>query len=69
MKIKGIRDKTALKFVYAAKAIQTKKPIIKDKKLIVFPNKKVEIFLDLEGTDPTMIDEEIIQVDYLIGIQ
>jgi len=68
VKIKGIGEKTAPKFVYAAKAIQAKKPIIKDRKSIAFPNKKVEIFLDLEGTDPSMTDEEIIQVDYLIGI-
>jgi len=66
--IKGIGAKTATKFVYSAKAIQSKKPIIKDRKSIVFPNNKVEIFLDLEGTDPTMVGEEIIQMDYLIGI-
>lgn len=53
MTIKGIGAKTASKFIHAAKAIQTKKPIIKDRNLILFPNKKVEIFLDLEGTDPT----------------
>lgn len=68
MKIKGIGAKTASKFINAAKAIQTKKPIIKDRNLILFPNRKVEIFLDLEGTDPTMMGEEVIQVDYLIGI-
>lgn len=68
MKIKGIGPKTAPKFVYAAKAIQSKKPIIKDRDAIVFPNNKVEIFLDLEGTDPSMVGEEIIQVDYLIGV-
>lgn len=68
MKIKGIGQKTAPKFVYAAKAIQSKKPIIKNKDAIIFPNNEVEIFLDLEGTDPSMVGEEIIQVDYLIGI-
>ena len=67
VKIKGIGDKTANKYVYSAKAIQSKKPIIKNVKLIVFPTCKVEIFLDLEGVDPTMMGEEIIQVDYLIG--
>lgn len=66
--IKGIGEKTATKYVTTAKAIQTKSPIIKNSKLIVFPERKVEIFLDLEGTDPTMVGEEIIQVDYLIGI-
>ncbi len=68
MRIKGIGVKTAPKFVYGAKAIQSKKPIVKDRDSIIFPNKKVEIFLDLEGTDPTMVGEEVIQVDYLIGI-
>lgn len=69
MKIKGIGSKTAPKFVYAAKAIQSKKHIVKSRESIVFPNKKLEIFLDLEGTDPAMMDgEEIIPVDYLIGI-
>ena len=66
--IKGIGEKTATKHVTTAKAIQTKSPIIKNRELIVFPERKVEIFLDLEGTDPTMVGEEIIQVDYLIGI-
>jgi uncharacterized protein len=28
----------------------------------------MEMFLDLEGTDPTTVEEEIIQMDYLIGI-
>jgi len=66
--IKGIREKTATKYVTSAKAIQTKSHIIKNKELIVFPERKVEIFLDLEGTDPMMVGEEIIQIDYLIGI-
>ena len=68
MKVKGIGPKTAPKFVYAAKAIQLKKPLIKDRGAIIFPNNKTEIFLDLEGTDPSMVGEEVIQVDYLIGI-
>ncbi len=68
MNIQGIGVKTAPKFVYSAKAIQSKTPLVKDKDSIIFPSKKVEIFLDLEGTDPTMVGEEIIQVDYLIGI-
>lgn len=68
MKIKGIGPKTAPKFVFAAKAIQSKQPIIKEREAIVFPSSKVEIFLDLEGTDPSVVGEEIIQVDYLIGV-
>ena len=68
IEIKGIGEKTATKYVTSAKAIQTKSHIIKNKELIVFPERKVEIFLDLEGTDPTMVGDEIIQIDYLIGI-
>ncbi len=68
VKVKGIGDKTAGKLVYSAKAIQSKEPIIKNRESIVFPTCKVEIFLDLEGVDPSMMGgEEVIQVDYLIG--
>ena len=66
--IKGIGKKTAAKYVTTAKAIKTKSHIIIDKDAINFPERKVEIFLDLEGIDPTMADEEILQIDYLIGI-
>ncbi len=67
VEIKGIGNGTAAKLVYSAKAIQSKKPIIKNIKSIVFPVCKVEIFLDLEGVDPSMMGDEVIQVDYLIG--
>lgn len=67
VKIKGIRDKTAAKYVNSAKAIASKKPVIKNVKSIVFPSCKVEIFLDLEGVDPATMGDEIVQVDYLIG--
>lgn len=67
VEIKGVGNGTAAKLVYSAKAIQSKKPIIKNIKSIVFPTCKVEIFLDLEGVDPTIMGEEVIQVDYLIG--
>jgi predicted RecB family nuclease len=67
VKIKGIGDKTAVKYVNSAKAIASKKPIIKNVKSIVFPSCKVEIFLDLEGVDPATMGDEVVQVDYLIG--
>lgn len=67
VEIKGVGNGTAAKLVYSAKAIQSKKPIIKNMKSIVFPSCKVEIFLDLEGVDPAMMGDEVIQVDYLIG--
>ena len=66
--IKGIGNKTAKKYVTAAKAIQTKTHIIIDKDMIDFPERKVEIFLDLEGIDPTTAADGIPQIDYLIGI-
>jgi len=66
--IKGIGNKTAKKYVTAAKAIQTKTHIIIDKDMIDFPERKVEIFLDLEGIDPQSAEGGIPQIDYLIGI-
>jgi len=66
--IKGIGNKTAKKYVTTAKAIQAKTHIITDKGLIDFPERKVEIFLDLEGIDPTTAADGIPQIDYLIGI-
>ncbi|RZD41564.1 MAG: hypothetical protein CXT78_10820 [Thaumarchaeota archaeon] len=66
--IKGIGDKTAIKYVNTAKAIHSKTHIIIDKDKIDFPQRKVEIFLDLEGIDPTMAQDGIPQIDYLIGI-
>jgi len=68
-KIKGIGNKTAKKYVTTAKAIQAKTHIITDKGLIDFPERKVEIFLDLEGIDPTTAADGIPQIDYLIGIR
>ncbi len=68
LKIKGVGGKTASKFVYTARAIQSQKPIIKDKNAISFPNCKVEMFLDLEGIDPSTAGDELVQMDYLIGV-
>ena len=66
--IKGVAEKTATKYVNSASAIQSGTHNIIDKDKIDFPNRKVEIFLDLEGIDPTNDDEEIPLIDYLIGI-
>ncbi|HEX5457879.1 MAG TPA: TM0106 family RecB-like putative nuclease, partial [Candidatus Nitrosotalea sp.] len=68
MKIKGVGDKTASKFVHTAKAIESQKPIVKNRNAIVFPDCKVEIFLDLEGIDPSTAGDELVQMDYLIGV-
>jgi len=67
-KIKGIGNNKAEKFITTAKAIQAKTHIITDKGMIDFPERKVEIFLDLEGIDPTTAADGIPQIDYLIGI-
>lgn len=68
IELKGVGKKTAIKYVTTAKALHTNEPIIIDKDVIDFPDCKVEIFLDLEGIDPTMADENTPQIDYLIGI-
>jgi len=66
--IKGIGNNKAEKFITTAKALQAKTHIITDKGMIDFPERKVEIFLDLEGIDPTTAADGIPQIDYLIGI-
>ena len=66
--IKGIGNNKAEKFIATAKALQAKTHIITDKDKIDFPERKVEIFLDLEGIDPTTAADGIPQIDYLIGI-
>ena len=68
IELKGVGKKTAIKYVTTAKALHTNEPIIINKEAIDFPDCKVEIFLDLEGIDPTMADENTPQIDYLIGI-
>jgi len=64
--IDGIRDKKAAGFKRSARALIQKKPIIFGKSCL--PDKKVEIFFDLESTIP---DEELnvtTQINYLFGI-
>ena len=65
-KIKGIGEKTAVKFRTRAQAIVQDKPIkLKD---AVFDNVSTEIFLDLEGTGEQQTEHELIAMDYLIGV-
>jgi len=66
--LKGIADKTANKIKRSAQAITQANPIIFNLNAIDFPEKPVEIFLDLEGTDHREIEFEVTQVDYLIGL-
>jgi uncharacterized protein len=52
----------------SSQAIIQGTPIIIDLDEIKLPEKPVEIFLDLEGTDHREIELEVTQVDYLIGL-
>lgn len=65
-KIKGIGEKRALRFQSSATAIVTGTHI----KLanITLPTVSTEIFLDLEGTGEQVGDEELVAIDYLIGV-
>ncbi len=64
--IKGIGVKTAQKFLNSSRALNTGEPIHIDS--CTFPQKTTEIFLDLEGTGEQMEDEELVAIDYLIGV-
>ncbi len=65
--IKGIGDKTASKF------LQNSNALVQGKHIRIgncdgFPNRTTEIFLDLEGTGEQIGEEELIAMDYLIGV-
>jgi uncharacterized protein len=65
--IKGIGDKTASKF------LQNSNALVQGKHMRIgncdaFPVKATEIFLDLEGTGEQVGEEELIAMDYLIGV-
>jgi len=65
-RIERIGPKRAMKFKTNAQSLATGKPIkIGD---VSFPRKKTEIFLDLEGTGQQLGEEELIAIDYLIGV-
>jgi len=65
-RIERIGTKTAKKFKRNAQALVAGTHIkIGD---VSFPKKKTEIFLDLEGTGQQVGDEELIAMDYLIGV-
>ncbi len=66
--VDGIGNATAVNYVNSAKAIHSETHIITDKDKIEFPHRKVEIFLDLEGIDPTSVEEGFELIDYMIGI-
>ena len=64
--MKGIGEKTATKFLNNSKALVTNKHIRIGQ--YTFPAKETEIFLDLEGTGEQVTEEELVAIDYLIGI-
>jgi predicted RecB family nuclease len=66
VKIKGIGEKTARKFSTNARALTSGHHICIG--TCEFPAKPTEIFLDLEGTGEQIGDEELIAIDYLIGV-
>jgi predicted RecB family nuclease len=59
---------TAQKLILSARAIKKGEPIPLDSSVLEFPEKTTEIFLDLEGTDQPGHEDELTQVDYLIGL-
>jgi len=64
----GVGDIKAVKYINSAKAIHSGTHNIIDIDKIDFPQRRVEIFLDLEGIDPTSVEEGFEQIDYMIGI-
>lgn len=66
VKIKRIGDKTARKFSLSSSALISENHICIG--TCEFSEKQTEIFLDLEGTGEQVGDEELIAMDYLIGV-
>ncbi len=66
--VPGIGETTARKLILSARAISKGQPILMDRSALTFPEKSLEIFLDLEGTDEPELEGELEPVDYLIGI-
>ncbi len=65
-RISGIGDKRASRFQTNATAIVTGTHIkLAD---VTFPTVSTEIFLDLEGTGEQVSEEELVAIDYLIGV-
>ncbi len=66
VKIKGIGIKTARKFLLNSRAVISGNCIRIG--MCEFLEKRTEIFLDLEGTGEQIGGEELIAIDYLIGV-
>jgi len=67
-KINGIGQKKAISFLSKSKALVSGKPVTRNKDLVNFKQTDVEIFLDLEGTDPILVEKDYSVFNYLIGI-
>ncbi|HNQ01475.1 MAG TPA: TM0106 family RecB-like putative nuclease [Syntrophales bacterium] len=66
--IPGLGRATAERLVVNARAIHHGTCIALDRSALQFPDRPREVFLDLEGTDPTGEQDGLEQVDYLIGV-
>jgi uncharacterized protein len=64
--IKGMGEKTANKFLNNSRALAGGKHACLG--VCAFPKAGVEIFLDLEGTGEQVQEEELVAIDYLIGV-
>lgn len=72
-KIEGVGPQKAKQFRTSAVALTTNKPVMINRKTLVFPKKRRELFLDFEGTDQSLNEAfgdkiEFDQIDYLIGL-
>jgi len=66
-KIPGISETTARKIILSARAIHDGRPIPVNPSALRLPERSMEIFLDLEGTDEPDLEGDEEPVDYLIG--
>jgi predicted RecB family nuclease len=66
--IPGVGQATAERLIVNARAVQKREIILLDRSALRFRDCQRELYLDLEGTDPSGEEEGLEQVDYLIGL-
>jgi predicted RecB family nuclease len=66
--IPGVGRATAGRLIVNARALQKRECILLDRAALHFRDCPRELYLDLEGTDPSGEEESLEQVDYLIGL-
>jgi predicted RecB family nuclease len=66
--IPGVGRTTAERLIVHARAIHKRECILLDRSALRFRDCPRELYLDLEGTDPSGEEESLEQVDYLIGL-